>query len=180
MSICGSPHLANTGRRRSMATQWWESGCAMILDMLTTVPVSSVSLLGLPSPSWTHPWREWLPFPGWQGEDLAGLLEMPTSPRPVEPTEELWSCRTSSLSSGKCCGGPPLDWLEAQPSRTYQHCHKHYHAQKPVQITGCDDGVGHPMLMNRLNLEMHFRQGSHCELSSVKLHSQKLEVLAGC
>ena len=31
--------------------------CATIFEMLTTVPVSSVSLTGLPSPNWPHPWR---------------------------------------------------------------------------------------------------------------------------
>ena len=67
--------------------------------MLTTVPVSSVSLIGLPSPNWMHPWRESLPFPWWRGEDLMGLLEMPTRPLLTEPTEELWSCQTSSQSS---------------------------------------------------------------------------------
>ena len=85
---------------------WWpaspECVCGTIFEMQTTVPVLSMSLVGLPSPSWTHPWRKWLPFPGsgWREDDLAGLLEMPTRPPPVEPTEELWSCRTSSRSSG--------------------------------------------------------------------------------
>ena len=68
--------------------------------MLTTVPVSSVSLTGFPSPNWTHPWRESLPSPWRRGVDLAGLLEMPTRPPLTEPTKELWSGRTSSRSSG--------------------------------------------------------------------------------
>ena len=68
--------------------------------MLTTVPVSSVSLTGLPSPNWTHPWRESLLSPWRRGVDLAGLLDMPTRPPLTEPTEELWSRRTSSRSSG--------------------------------------------------------------------------------
>ena len=68
--------------------------------MLTTVPVSSVSLTGFPSPNWTHPWRESLPSPWRRGVDLAGLQEMPTRPPLTEPTKELWSGRTSSRSSG--------------------------------------------------------------------------------
>ena len=40
-----------------------ERWCATIFEMLTTVPVSSVSLTGLPSPNWTHPWRESLLSP---------------------------------------------------------------------------------------------------------------------
>ena len=68
--------------------------------MLTTVPVSNVSLTGLPSQNWTHPWRESLPPPWRQGVDLAGLLEMPTRPPLTEPTEELWYDQTSSRSSG--------------------------------------------------------------------------------
>ena len=89
----------------SLSQRWWRSAspelwCATIFEMLTTVPVSSVSLTGLPSPNWTHPWRESLPFPWWRGEDLVGMLEMPTRPPLTEPTEELWSCRTSSRSSG--------------------------------------------------------------------------------
>ena len=68
--------------------------------MLTTVLESSMSLVGLPSRSWTHLWTEWLRFPEWRGEDLAGLLVMPTRPLLVEPTEELWSCLSNSRSSG--------------------------------------------------------------------------------
>ena len=67
---------------------------------MTTVPVSSVSLTGLPSPNWTHPWRESFPPPWQQGVDLAGLLEMPTRPPLTEPTEELGSSGTRSRSSG--------------------------------------------------------------------------------
>ena len=62
--------------------------------------MSTVSLTGLPSPNWTHPWRESLPSPCRRGVDLAGLLEMPTRPPLTEPTEELGSGRTSSRSSG--------------------------------------------------------------------------------
>ena len=68
--------------------------------MLTTVSMSSMSLTGLPSPNWTHPWRESLLSPWQRGVDLAGLLEMPTRPPLTVPTEELWSGRTSSRSSG--------------------------------------------------------------------------------
>ena len=68
--------------------------------MLTIVPESSVSLTGLPSPNWTHPWRESLSSPWRRGKDLAGLLEMPTRPPLTAPTEELWSGRSSSWSSG--------------------------------------------------------------------------------
>ena len=167
-SICGSPHLANTGRRPPMAIihsvfsgwlttpcdrptwagvlssalvctivclprpwckpqslhcrtsskppgtsdeagslsqHWWrpaspERWCATIFEMLTTVAVSSLSLTGLPSPNWTHLWKESLPSPWWRGESLAGLLEMPTRPPLTAPTEELWSRRSSSRSSG--------------------------------------------------------------------------------
>ena len=74
--------------------------CATIFEMLTTVPVSSVSLTGLPSPNWTHLWRESLPSPWRRGVDLAGLLEMPTRPPLTEPIVELWSGWTSSQSSG--------------------------------------------------------------------------------
>ena len=89
----------------SLSQRWWrpassERWCATIFEMLTTVPVSSVSLTGLPSPNWTHPWRESLPSPWWPGEDLVGLLEMPTRPPLTAPTEELWSSRPSSRSSG--------------------------------------------------------------------------------
>ena len=68
--------------------------------MLTTVQVSSVSLTGLPSPNWTHPWRELLPSPWWRGVDLAGLLEMTTMPSLTEPTVEL-----ESWSVELPCGG---------------------------------------------------------------------------
>ena len=89
----------------SLSRHWWrlaspERWCAMIFEMLTTVPVSSVSLTGLPSPNWTHPWRVSLPFPWWREEDPVGLLEMPTMPSLTVPTEELWSCQTSSWSLG--------------------------------------------------------------------------------
>ena len=63
--------------------------------MLTTVPVSSVSLTGLPSPNWTHLWRELLPSPWWRGVDLAELLGMTTMPPLTEPTVELESGRTN-------------------------------------------------------------------------------------
>ena len=68
--------------------------------MLTTVPVPSVSLTGLPSPNWTHLWRELLPSPWWRVVDLAGLLGMTTMPPLTEPIVELESGRTSSQSSG--------------------------------------------------------------------------------
>ena len=45
---------------------------------------------------------------------------------------------------------------------------------------GCDDGVGHPLLVNRLDFETHLQQGCRCELLSVELHPYELEVLAGC
>ena len=46
----------------SLSQRWWrpaspECWCAIIFEMLTTVPVLSVSLTGLPSPNWMHPWR---------------------------------------------------------------------------------------------------------------------------
>ena len=89
----------------SLSQRWWrpaspELWCATIFEMLTTVPVSSVSLTGLPSPNWMHLWRESLPSPWWRGENLTGLLEMPTRPPLTAPTEELWSRRSSSQSSG--------------------------------------------------------------------------------
>ena len=56
------------------------------------VPVSSVTLTGLPNPSWTPPWRQWLPFPWQRG--------MPTRPPQTAPIEELWCCRPISRSSG--------------------------------------------------------------------------------
>ena len=68
--------------------------------MLTTVPVSSVSQTGLPSPNWTHLWIELLLYPWWRGEDPVGLFEMPIRPPLTEPTEELWSGWSSSRSSG--------------------------------------------------------------------------------
>ena len=76
--------------------------------MLTTVPVSSVSLTGLPSPNWTHLWRELLPSPWWRGVDLAGLLGMTTMPPLTEPTVELESGRTSSQSSGTMLWRPTI------------------------------------------------------------------------
>ena len=76
--------------------------------MLTTVPVSSVSLTGLPSPNWTHLWRELLPSPWWRGVDLAGLPEMTTMPSLTEPTVELESGRTSSRSSGTMLWQPTI------------------------------------------------------------------------
>ena len=89
----------------SLSQRWWrpaspEHWCAMIFEMLTTVPVSSVSLTGLPSPNWTHLWRESLPSPWWRGEDLAGLLETPTRRPLTAPTEEFWFGLSSSWSSG--------------------------------------------------------------------------------
>ena len=89
----------------SLSLRWWrpasrERWCATIFEMLTTVPVSSVSLTGLPSLNWAHSWRESLPSPWRRGVDLAGLLEMPTRPPLTEPTEELGSGRTSSRSYG--------------------------------------------------------------------------------
>ena len=71
--------------------------------MLTTVLVSSVSLTGLPSPNWTHLWRELLPSPWWRGVDLAGLLGMTTMPPLTEPTG-----RTSSQSSGTMLWRPTI------------------------------------------------------------------------
>ena len=76
--------------------------------MLTTVPVSSVSLTGLPSPNCTHLWRELLPSPWWRGVDLAGLLGMTTMPPLTEPTVELESGRTSSRSSGTMLWRPTI------------------------------------------------------------------------
>ena len=88
----------------SLSQRWWrpaspERWCAPIFEMLTTVPVSRVSLTGLPSPNWMHPWRKSLTSPWWRGKDLVGLLEMPTRPPLTAPTEELWSGRSSSRSS---------------------------------------------------------------------------------
>ena len=74
--------------------------CGTIFEMLTTVHVSSVSLTGLPSPNWTHLWRELLPSPWRRGVDLAGLMGMTTMPPLTETTVELESGRTSSRSSG--------------------------------------------------------------------------------
>ena len=82
--------------------------CGTIVEMLTTVPVSSVSLTGLPSPNWTHLWRELLPSPWWRGVDLAGLLGMTTMPPLTEPTAELESGRTSSRSSGTMLWRPTI------------------------------------------------------------------------
>ena len=76
--------------------------------MLTTVPVSSVSLTGLPSPNWTLLWRELLPSPWRRGVDLAGLLRMTTMPPLTEPTVELESVRTSSRSSGTMLWQPTI------------------------------------------------------------------------
>ena len=76
--------------------------------MLTTVPVSSVSLTGLPSPNWMHLWRELLPSPWWRGVDLAGLLGMTTIPPLTEPTVEFESGRTSSRSSGTMLWRPTI------------------------------------------------------------------------
>ena len=147
--------------------------------MLTTVPESSVSLVGLPSPSWTHLWTAWLPFPEWWKEDLAGLQVMPTRPLLAEPTEELWSCLSNSWSSGTmlwqpttgpvgvltCHDAPALPWTPPCPT-TCDAC--------------CDDGVAHPVLMNWLDLETYFWQSRHCKLSNAETHSQELEVLAWC
>ena len=138
--------------------------------MLTTVPVSSVSLTGLPSPNWTHLWRELLPSPWWRGVDLAGLLGMTTMPPLTEPTVELESGRTSSRSSGTMLWRPTIRLDEdggvlAGPARPWTP-----HAVR----------IGHPVLMNWLDLYTHFRQGRHCETSSVKLHPNELEVLTWC
>ena len=76
--------------------------------MLTTVPVSSVSLTGLPSPNWTHLWRELLLSPWWRGVGLAGLLGMTIMPPLTEPTVELKSGRTSSRSSGTMLWRPTI------------------------------------------------------------------------
>ena len=85
--------------------------------MLTTVPVSSVSLTGLPKPNWTHLWRELLPSPWRRGVDLAGLLGMTTMPPLTEPTVELESGRTSSWSpSGWKRLDHPLAWLPDSPA----------------------------------------------------------------
>ena len=78
------------------------------------------------------------------------------------------------------CGSPPLEWTEAESSPWDQCCHEHHHAQQSVQIAGCDDRVGHLVLVNRLEFETHLQQGRHCEVSSVELHPYELEVLAGC
>ena len=82
--------------------------CGTIVEMLTTVPVSSVSLTGLPRPNWTHLWRELLPSPWWRGVDLAGLLGMTTMPPLTEPTVELESGRTSSRFSGTILWRPTI------------------------------------------------------------------------
>ena len=82
--------------------------CGTIVEMLTTVPVSSVSLTGLPSPNWTHLWRELLPSLWWRGVDLAGLLGMTTMPPLTEPTVELESGQTSSRSSGNMLWRPTI------------------------------------------------------------------------
>ena len=92
--------------------------------MLTTVPVSSVSLTGLPNPNWTHLWRELLPSPWWRGVDLAGLLGMTTMPPLTEPTVELESGRTSSRSCGTMLWRPTIgldeDWaVLAGPARPW-------------------------------------------------------------
>ena len=61
-----------------LSRHWWRPAspkywCATIFEMLTTVPVSSVTLTGLPNPSWTHPWREWLLAPSCGGPPLAWM-----------------------------------------------------------------------------------------------------------
>ena len=106
--------LLNTHLPDATLSAWkYDRLCAMILAMLATVPESSVSLVGLPSTSWTHLWTAWLLFPEWWVEDLAGLLKMPTRPLLAEPTEELWSCLSNSRSSGTMLWRPPLDWLKS-------------------------------------------------------------------
>ena len=155
--------------------------------MLTTVPVSSVSLTGLPSPNWTHLWRELLLSPWWRGVDLAGLLGMTTMPPLTEPTVELESGRTSSWSSGTMLWRPTIgldedgvDWTKTEPSSPDQRSHEYQHAEKSVQISGSYVRIGHPVLMNWLDLYTHFRQGRHCETSSVELHPKELEDLTWC
>ena len=99
-------------------------------DLRNADPESSVSLVRLPSPSWTHLWTAWLPFPVWRGEDLAGLPEMPNRPPLEEPIEELWSCLSNSWSSGTmlwqpttglvgvltCHDAPALPWTPSHPA----------------------------------------------------------------
>ena len=143
--------------------------------MLTTVPVSSVSLTGLPSPNWTHLWRELLLSPWWRGVDLAGLLGMTTMPPLTEPTVELESGRTSSRSSGTMLWRPTIGLDE--DGAVLARGHGHQHAEKSVQISGSYVQIGHPVLMNWLDLYTPFRQGRHCETSSVELHLNELEVL---
>ena len=53
-----------------------------------------------------------------------------------------------------------------------------YHT--PFKTSGSYVRIGHPVLMNWLDLYSHFRQGRHCETSSVELHPDELEVLTWC
>ena len=244
-SICGSPHLANTGHRRSMAIvhsvfsgwpttpcdrttwagvsssalvctivclphpwckpqslhcrtsskppgtsdeagslsqHWWrpaspERWCATIFEMLTTVPVSSVSLTGLPSPNWTHLWKESLPSPWWRGENLAGLLEMPTRPPLTAPTEELWSGRSSSRSSGTMLWRPTTKPDEngvfpVVPVKPWTPACPVICADHGLWCLDWSSSVG-----ERTGHWDASSVGGHCELSSVELHPNELEVL---
>ena len=78
-----------------------------IVEMLTTVPMSSVSLTVLPSPNWTHPWRESLPSPWRRGVDLAGLLEIRESKKYFRPPYFLKAKSASILDLELFCSPLP-------------------------------------------------------------------------
>ena len=164
---------------RKALTRWWrpaspERWCAMIFEMQTTVPVSSVTLTGLDA-----------------SVKRLTSVSLVARGRPCRTAADDHHATSDSTHWGtvilldqfpvlwhQAVAAHHWTWTEAKSSPRYQCCHEHHHAQQPVKVAGCDDGVGHPVLMNRLDSWDASSARRHCELSSVELHPYELEVLA--
>ena len=116
----------------SLSQRWWrpaspERWRATIFEMLTTVPVLSVSLTGLHGSI-----REESHFCllGGEGKTLQDCWRCPPGHLWQYPLRNCDPVGPAPDPLAPCCGGSPLDRTKTESFPSYQWSHEHQHAQK--------------------------------------------------
>ena len=136
----------------------------------TTVPELRVTLTGLPNWYLMHLWRESFPFADGKGKTLQDCQKRPPGHLEQHPLRNLNPVRPIPCLLAPNRGHPPLNWPEGKTAPWNKSCHEHQHAQQSAEIPSWNAGIGNPMLVNWLDLQLHLVE-SWSELSSLEVHA---------